>query len=150
MEEKLEILLKKGLNELTFGLGMDEVRKLLGNPDEKESLKEKEDNSEVWYYDEDGLSVFFGEEEGWRCICLETDNENAVVLGKKISEIKVSQIEKLFLSKGYNDIETVNETWGEKCICINDAVIDFYFENEEIIAVNWGIDYDEDGNPLWP
>ncbi|HNW99540.1 MAG TPA: hypothetical protein PKK00_14130 [Bacteroidales bacterium] len=150
MKDKLEIKLKEGLNELKFGLGMDEVRKLLGNPDEIENVKEIEGNTEVWYYIEDGLTVFFGEEEGWRCICLETDNENAVVLGKKISELKESQIEKLFSSNGYNDFEAETETWGEKRIGISDAVIDFYFDGEDIVAVNWGMDYDDEGEPIWP
>jgi hypothetical protein len=150
MKEKLEIILKKGLNELKFGLTKDEVTKLLGNPDDKETIKEDDANTEIWYYWEDGITVFFGEEEDWRCICLETDNENAVILGKKISELKDSQIEELFAKNGYNEIETEDEKWGEKRISIDDAVVDFYSENGEILAVNWGVDYDDDGNPLWP
>jgi hypothetical protein len=150
MKEKLEIILKKGLNELKFGLTKDEVTKLLGNPDDKETIKEDDANTEIWYYWEDGITVFFGEEEDWRCICLETDNENAVILGKKISELKDSQIEELFAKNGYSEIETEDEKWGEKRISIDDAVVDFYSENGEILAVNWGVDYDDDGNPLWP
>jgi len=150
MKEKLEIILKKGLNELKFGLTKDEVTKLLGNPDDKETIKEDDANTEIWYYWEDGITVFFGEEEDWRCICLETDNENAVILGKKISDLKDSQIEELFAKSGYKEFETEEEKWGEKRISIDDAVVDFYSENGEILAVNWGVDYDDDGNPLWP
>jgi len=36
---KLEITLKKGLNELKFGLTMDEVKKMMGNPDDTEIRK---------------------------------------------------------------------------------------------------------------
>ena len=150
MKEKLEINLKKGLNELKFGLTMDEVKKLLGNPDDKENIKEDEIDTEIWYYLEDGITVFFGEEENWRCICLETDNECAEILGKKIIDLKASELADLFSKNGYNDFETEEEAWGEKRISIEDAVVDFYIENEEILAVNWGVDYDDDGNPLWP
>ena len=150
MKEKLEINLKKGLNELKFGLTMDEVKKLLGNPDDKENIKEDEIDTEIWYYLEDGITVFFGEEEDWRCICLETDNEGAEILGKKIIDLKASEIADLFSKNGYKDFESEEEEWGEKRISIEDAVVDFYIENEEILAVNWGVDYDDDGNPLWP
>ena len=150
MKEKLEINLKKGLNELKFGLTMDEVKKLLGNPDDKENIKEDEIDTEIWYYLEDGITVFFGEEEDWRCICLETDNEGAEIFGKKIIDLKASELADLFSKNGYNDFETEEEAWGEKRISIEDAVVDFYIENEEILAVNWGVDYDDDGNPLWP
>ena len=150
MSENIEIKIKEGLNELKFGLTMDAVKKMLGNPDETEKVSEDEGNTEIWYYDEDGITVFFGEEEGWRCICVETDNEEAEIFGKKIIDIKGAQIEELFSENGYNDFETEVEAWGEKRMSINDAVIDFYLEDDEIVAVNWGVDYNEEDEPIWP
>lgn len=145
----LEIKIKEGLNELKFGFDKDEITKLLGNPDEVETLEESDDPAEVWYYDEDGITVFFEESDRMRCVCLETDNTEITLFGKKLAEFKEADIEPIFRENNFSDFETENEAWGEKRITVNDAVVDIYFEDGEITAINWGVDFDEEGNPLW-
>ena len=150
MTEKLEIKIKEGLNELKFGISMDDVKKLLGTPDDTEIIEEDDENTEVWYYWEDGLTVFFEESEDKRCVCLETDNPDAVLLGKKISKIKEKEIEEMFKKENFIDFEEENENWGEKRISVNDAVLDIYFEKGDLVSVNWGVDYNEEGEVIWP
>jgi hypothetical protein len=150
MGENLEIKIKEGLNELKFGLGMEDVKKILGNPDEKETTEEAEEQTEIWYYWEDGVIVFFDLKLDKRCICLELENTDAFVFGKKIADLTEDEAEKLFAKNGYNEIGTEEETWGEKRLSIDDAVTDIYFENGKLTAINWGVDYDDDENPLWP
>jgi len=147
---KLEITLKKGLNELKFGLTMDEVKKMMGNPDDTEILDDPEEKTEIWYYWEDGITVFFEMHGVMRCVCLETDHPDSVLLGKKISELKESDIKELFVKNKYSEFETEVEEWGETRISIDDAVIDIYFDKGAIVSVNWGVDYDEEEEPIWP
>ena len=150
MEENLEIKIKVGLNELKFGLGMDDVKKILGNPDETEISEEADEKTEIWYYWEDGVIVFFDLNLDKRCICLELENTDVLLLGKKVSDLDEETVKNLFTENGFSEFETEVETWGEKRLSIDDAVVDFYFEENEIVAVNWGVDYDDDGTPLWP
>ena len=150
MTNNIEIALKIGLNELKFGLTPDEVLKILGTPDEKEKMQEEGADTEMWFYDEDGITVFFEKFEKMRCVLLETENENTFLFGNKIFELKEKAIKDLFLLNGYSDFLEETETWGEKRIGISDAVIDFYFDGEDIVAVNWGMDYDDEGEPIWP
>lgn len=150
MEENLEIKIKEGLNELKFGLGMDDVKKILGNPDETEITEEADEQTEIWYYWEDGVIVFFDLNLDKRCICLELENTDVLLFGKKVTDLDEESVTKLFKEKGFSEFETEVETWGEKRLSIEDAVVDIYFEDKEIVAINWGVDYDDDGNPLWP
>jgi len=85
-----------------------------------------------------------------RCVCLETDHPDSVLLGKKISELKESDIKELFVKNKYSEFETEVEEWGETRISIDDAVIDIYFDKGAIVSVNWGVDYDEEEEPIWP
>ena len=150
MGENLEIKIKEGLNELKFGLGMDDVKKILGNPDETETTEEADEQTEIWYYWEDGVIVFFDLKLDKRCICLELENTDVILFGKKVTDLDEESVTKLFKEKGFSEFETEVETWGEKRLSIEDAVVDIYFEDKEIVAINWGVDYDDDGNPLWP
>ena len=146
----LEISLKTGLNELRFGLTMDEVKKIMGDPDDTETLDDSEEKTEVWYYWEDGITVFFEMQGIFKCVCLETDNPDSVLLGHKISELKETDIKDLFVKNNYVEFETEDEEWGEKRISIDDAVVDIYFDKGAIMSVNWGVDYDEEEEPIWP
>ena len=150
MSEKIEIKIKEGLNELRFGLSMGGVRKILGNPDDTEIDEEDENKTEIWYYWDHGITVFFDYAEEKRCTCLETENNEATLLGKPITEIKEADVKELFSKKGYSDFETEDEAWGERRVSINDAVVDIYFDNDEIVSVNWGVDYNDDEEPVWP
>jgi len=150
MSEKIEIKIKEGLNELRFGLSMGGVKKILGNPDDTEIDEEDENKTEIWYYWDHGITVFFDYAEEKRCTCLETENNEATLLGKPITEIKEADVKELFSQKGYTDFETEDEAWGERRLSINDAVVDIYFDNDEIVSVNWGVDYNDDEKPVWP
>ncbi len=150
MTKKLEIKIKEGLNELKFGITMNEVKKILGNPDDIENINESEEPTEVWYYWEDGITLFFEENENKRCVCMETDNEETLLFGEKISALKEKDIQDLFKKNNFKNFETEVEAWGERRISIDDAVMDIYFDKGELTSVNWGVDYDDDGNPLWP
>jgi len=150
MEENLEIKIKEGLNELKFGLGMDDVKKILGNPDETEITEEDDEKTEIWYFWDDGLIVFFDINLEKRCICLELENTDAMLFGKKIGDMDEDAIVEIFKKKGFLEFEAEEEAWGERRLSIDDAIVDIYFEEKELVAINWGVDYDDDGRPLWP
>ena len=94
--------------------------------------------------------MFFDYAEDKRCTCLETENIDATLLGKPLSELKEADIKELFTKNGYSDFETEDEEWGERRISINDAVVDIYFDSGKIVSVNWGVDYNDDEKPIWP
>jgi len=143
--KKMEILPFLGLDDLKFGLSTDEVAVLIGGPDETEVIEADDDEVEslLWYYHEAGLTLFFEGEDIKTLNCIETDNEECILYGHKIFEMKEADIVKLLKDNGNEDIETEDEEWGERRVSFYDILIDFYFEEEQLISVSWGV-FDEE------
>jgi len=58
-----------GIDDLKFGMDRDAVKKLIGEPTEKELFsysEEDEDLTEVWHYDEYNFYISFDEADEWK------------------------------------------------------------------------------------
>ena len=71
--------------------------------------------------------------------CMETENENVTLFGKMIFKMNESAITELMKENGYNEIETGVDEDGEKRLSFDDAMADFFFIDDELVAVNWGV-----------
>ena len=139
-KQKFEIQPKKGLNELTFGASPEKATQILGEPTEIEALdddSEEKLETELWYYDEDGLCLFFEGEPDFELTSIEINNQGALLFGKIIFEMNEDQIIELMKANGFGEMYTEDEEWGEKLLSFEDALIDFYFEEGKLVSVNW-------------
>ena len=153
MSNKLEIRPLVGFGELKFGADQSDVENYLGEPQEIEDLPGEADESdaEVWNYWDEGHTVFFEKDMENKCTCFETDNDEAILFGKNIFDLNEKQIIELMETKGYREIDTEDEEWGERRISYSDAVMDFYFEDDQLISVSWGVMIDlENDQAEWP
>lgn len=142
--EKLDILLKQGLNELVFGASPEDADKLFGAPVEIEALEKDTDEdleSQLWYYDEEGISLFFEGEPDLELTSIEVSNLNATLFGKAIFKMSEEQIIDLMKENGFSDFYQEDEEWGEKLLSFEDALIDFYFEEDKLVSVNWSASF---------
>ena len=57
--------------------------------------------------------------------------------------MKSQEIIDLMMANGFEEIDEDEEEWGEKRISFDEALIDFYFESDELVTVNWGVFFDE-------
>lgn len=146
--ENPSIKIKKGLDEMLFGMTMDEIKRLLGEPDEVEDATE--DSVILWNYWDPGLCIFFNTDEDNRCEAIETDNPEVTLFGNKIFDLTEEEIIELFKSKKFIDVESEVEEWGEKRVSICDAAVDMYFDKGELVSVNWGVEYGDDEKIIWP
>ncbi|MFP4289803.1 MAG: hypothetical protein ACLFQS_11150 [Bacteroidales bacterium] len=142
-----------GIGDLKFGAPQSEAENYMGEPEEIEDLpgEEGESDAEVWNYWDEGHTVFFEKDHDNRFTCFETDNDQTLLFGEKVFGLNESQIVELMNKKGFDDMDAEDEEWGERRISFNDAVMDFYFENDKLISVSWGvmIDLDKD-EAQWP
>jgi L-rhamnose mutarotase len=128
-----------GLSNVLFGAAMTDVEKILGKPEETELLDDMEDcQSTVWHYWEKGFSLFFDENNKQLFGCVEIDNENAVLWGKKIFHLSEKEIIELFKIHNYSIYETEEHEWGERRLSFDSANIDFYFEKNKLTSINYG------------
>lgn len=141
----LDIKPKEGLGELSFGMTSEQVYDLLGEPDEREILDDEvEIETLILHYDEPDISLFFeGESDKKVLVNIETDNRNALMWGNAVFAMKRPDIIALMKGKGYMEMDTeVHEDKleypEENRVSFDEAMMDFFFEDDILTAVSWG------------
>lgn len=153
MSDALEIRPLIGFGELKFGSEQSAVENFFGEPEEIEDLPGEADESdaEVWNYWDEGHTIFFDKDQNNRCTCFETDNDETTLYGSEVFKLNEKQVVEIMQNNGFKELDIEDEEWGERRVSFTDAVIDFYFENDKLVSVSWGVmvDYDND-KPQWP
>ena len=137
----------KGYGEIPFGMTLDEAVKILGMPDFYEELSDMEEtgNRSIFYeYEEIQTNIYFEGITKSVVACFETENEEAMLYGEKVFELDKEGIIDLMKEHGFKELEEENED-DELRISFEDALIDFFFEDEMLMAVSWGVLVDEQG-----
>ncbi|MEN8226135.1 MAG: hypothetical protein ABFS05_12330 [Bacteroidota bacterium] len=141
-----EIKPKEGFGELKFGHPSEHLIALLGKPEEVETFEDDDEfNTTILNYWEKGLSAFYEGVENSVLSCFETDIPEATLFGEKVFDLDEPQIVSLMQKHGFKVAETEEEPTGERRISYDDALIDFFFDECELIAVNWGVLVNEAG-----
>ncbi|MDX9933304.1 MAG: hypothetical protein AB7V36_09715 [Bacteroidales bacterium] len=140
--EKILILPMEGCSLVRFGTSENDVINAIGEPDERENIDDEDYNSEIWYYDDKGITLFLDEmeDEGLLVSGIELEDEceleGVSIMGKSIDEIKAIADKHKF---GEADVE--KEEWGEFRLSYEDKLLDFYFdENKKLISVSLGME----------
>jgi len=137
---------KDGFGEIKFGIPTDKLVSILGEAEEIETFEDDDEfNTTILNYWEIGVSAFFEGTENSVLSCLETDIPDAILYGKKVFDLDESQIITLMEEHGYEVAETEEDPSGERRISYDDALIDFFFHEGELIAVNWGVLVNDSG-----
>lgn len=134
----LEIKPGVGLSNLLFGSSMNDAEKIFGKSEEIQLIDDiKEYQTIVWHYWENGFTLFFDEQNNQLFNCVEIDNIEARLWGQTIFDFKEKRIIELFKSKGMLLYETELHEWGEKRLSFDEAHIDFYFDKNQLISINY-------------
>jgi hypothetical protein len=152
--EENEITLGTGMGPLRFGATMDEVRTLVGEPEEIEESEDEDDfEHQAWNYYEDDhlLSLYFDREDDFRLSCIETDNPGLRLFGEGIHGRSIEQIRDLMQRHGQGttpELETMEG--GEVRLSYEKSMIDLYFEEGQLQFVNFGVFINDDLEVQWP
>jgi len=142
----LDIIPKIGFGEIHFGETSEKVITWMGQPEEVENLEDQDDfHTVILYYWGKGITVFFEGREKSVVSCIETENTDSTMFGKRIFEMTEKDIIDLMTDKGYEVAETEMEITGERRVSYDDAMIDFFFVDGDLVAVNWGVLVNEKG-----
>jgi len=137
---------KIGFGEIKFGALSKNVLEILGESDEVENITDDDGfNVVILNYWEKGISVFFEGMEKSVVSCIETDHPDSVMFGRKVFEMGEKEVVELMSEQGYEVAEEEEEESGEKRISYDDALLDFFYMDGEMIAVNWGVLVNEKG-----
>ncbi|UYZ62245.1 hypothetical protein [Hymenobacter weizhouensis] len=149
--EENEIVLGVGMGPLKFGATMDEVRALMGEPEEiEESEEDDEFEHQAWNYLEEGYSLYFDREDDYRLSCIETDHPGMRLYGEAIHSKSPEEVDALMRRHGHEQSETEKMDTGEMRISYEKEMIDLYFDEGELQFVNFGVFINDDMEVQWP
>jgi len=146
-----------GLGIIKFGMSRDQVREILGEPDELELppySDEKEDQSETWHYDDFELSLGFDQEDNWRLGTLAITSENYELLGKGLIGLNKEELISELNSLKIDDLEL--EDWSSIDIPTQELLgseslgINFWFEDNKLSEIQWGPLFIDENTIRWP
>lgn len=141
----------KGYGDIRFGMSVEEIVAVFGMPsnnEQLESLLEGNENYSVLYdYDDEGVSICFEGVEKAVVASISTSNEYAVLFGERVYEMNRKQIIDLMRRNGYKEFDE-EEQDGDTCLIYEELMLDFYFNNDELIDVVWGVIVDAQGNVI--
>ncbi|MBO5848862.1 MAG: hypothetical protein J6R17_06620 [Bacteroidales bacterium] len=147
--ENLVIEPLKGYGDIKFGMSVEEIISIYGTPsnnEEMESLVEGNENYSVLYdYDAEGISICFEGISKPIVASISTNNEDATLFGERVYEMNRNQIVDLMKRNGYKEFDE-EEQEGDTCLIYDELMLDFYFNEGELIDVVWGVIVDPEGN----
>lgn len=138
----------KGYGEIPFGMTLDETVRLLNMPDFYEELSDMEEtgNRSIFYeYEEIQTNIYFEGITKSVVACFETENEEATLYGEKVFDLDKETIIDLMKEHGFKELDEETED-EELRVSFEDALIDFFFEDDMLMAVSWGVLVDEQGD----
>jgi hypothetical protein len=142
----LDIVPKKGFGEIHFGDSSEKVITYLGEPEDVDNIEDVDGfNTVVLFYYEPGITVFFEGREKSVVACIESENSESRMFGKTIFDMTQEDIISLMTEKGFEVAEIEMETTGERRVSYDDAMIDFFFLDGDLVFVNWGVLVNEKG-----
>ena len=151
--EENQIILGTGMGPLRFGATMDEVRTLVGEPEEIEESDDDDDfEHQEWNYHEDEylVSLYFDREDDFRLSCIETDNPGMRLFGEAIYGQSVDKIRALMQRHSQPKPEMETMEGGEVRLSYEKSMIDLYFVEGQLQFVNFGVFINDDMEVQWP
>ncbi|WP_121236322.1 hypothetical protein [Hymenobacter sp. BT730] len=146
-----EITLGVGMGPLKFGASMDQVRVLMGEPEEiEESDDDDEFEHQAWNYLDEGYSLYFDREDDYRLSCIETDNPGMRLFGEAIHGKSQQEIQDLMKANGFAHSEIEKMDTGEVRLSYEKEMIDLYFDEDQLQFINFGVFINEDLEVQWP
>ena len=138
----------KGYGEIPFGMTLDDAVKTLGMPDFYEELSDMEEtgNRSIFYeYDELETNIYFEGVTKSVVACFETENMEATLYGEPVFDLSKEEIIDLMKKQGFKELEEETED-GELRVSFEDALIDFFFDEDGLSAISWGVLVDDQGD----
>jgi len=142
----MEILPGKGWGKVRFGMKEKQVAELLGAPDEIDS--DQEDELDYHHYDSQALSLTFdGTEEGKLSTLVIADGESTL-FGEDIFTLTLDEIKSLLKAQGCKSLSVEGD--DEKVLEAEELEMLFWFENDELMELQWGPFFADEDQILWP
>ncbi len=157
IKELKEIKPGYGLGHIKFGMTRDDVKSLLGKPDEIDAhsyTDDKKELTETWYYHEFELSMTFDEEDDMRLVIISVDSKFYQFNTKIYVGLDKDSLFKKLDELGINDylIEDCStiESPDHHLIEIDSLSMNFWIDNGVLDEIQWSPEFIDDDTIKWP
>lgn len=146
-----EILPNIGYGNIKFGIPMNTFMDKYGEPEEIDTIGEDEDYATtVLHYWDKSLSIFFVGITNPVLAGIETDHIDSTLYGVKIMNKSKEDIISLMKKNGLSsydegDDEFVSENEIIR-VSYEESMMDFFFQDDDLIFMNFGVMVDDNGN----
>lgn len=146
MLSNFEIIPNEGFGSIKFGMDMDKLAEIVGEPEEIMSFDDEEELSiVVLHYWDQGFTVFMDGLTRQVVAGIELDHPDSTLYGKKL----IGQTEEVVIafmkSKGLSKYEVEMEE-KDKRYSFDESMMDFFFVEGKLEYMNFGVLVDEEGN----
>ncbi len=137
----MNIKLLEGYDDLNFGITREDFIEKYPECTDFAILEEEEElKVEAVMMDNLKNTLYFeGDETEMLFTACDTENKDALLFGEKIFDKTEKEIIQIMAEHKYSDFDTEIEEWGEKNISFLEAMVDFYFKDDKLTSVSWGI-----------
>lgn len=141
----------QGLGSIKFGITMEELKKIIGEPDEADTFShsdEEEDLTEAWHYDMLELSASFEQQEDWRLVTLSVSSPKYLFNGKSLIGKRREELIDILEEMGLTELE--HEDWSSaenpdhKLIASEEANMNFWLDGGILTEIQWTPLYSEE------
>ena len=147
------------LGNLKFGMTQNEVKEIIGLPNEIEidqylPNNEDSDFSENWYFEDLELSISFASEDDWRMDTISINSNyyslwGSIEIGQTMNQVEV-------ILKRLNKDNYICEDWStiespdHKLLELNDDYLNLWFDNRKLSEIQWGPKFINENEIDWP
>jgi hypothetical protein len=152
MEKPLEnIEIGIGIGAIRFGMTSDEIKTLLGEPDEMETFEEEDpdlSSTLIWHYDEMEMSLSFEQGDGDMLVAIASSSPDVKMAGKQLIGMQTDEVYSFIkeFDLGEMEVEEQDEEDGVKSTLISlwESAVNFWMEDGELTEIQWGPMWDEE------
>lgn len=148
-----DILPGEGLGKIRFGISRDQLKELIGEPDEVDEYSYSDSDEELtesWHYDELDLSASFDEEYDWRLVTLSVSGAEYAFMGKNLIGLQRFKLVETLTELGIEDLAfediSSDESPDHQLIASDEAGINFWLEQGVLTEIQWSPLFIEDGD----
>ena len=156
-EELKHIVPGVGLGNLKFGMIRDEVKNLLGEPNDIDEYSYSDDDNDLtedWYYDDLYLSIGFDEEDNWKLVTIAVNSTFYEFDNNQLIDLDKDKVVDLLTKSNIIDLEfeqwSGDESSNNTLISSEKNGLNIWLDNEKVTEIQIEPLYDENENIKWP
>ncbi len=142
-----------GIGAVKFGYSREQVKRLLGEPDDIEMEEEghfRKEKTEVWHYDERELSLSFSASDSWRLGNLSVTSEHYLLHGKTLIRLNRLEAIRALESMGMDDLTYENVDPEQDMIASDTSGVILWLDAGIVSEIQWSPLLVDDYTIKWP